>query len=437
MARFFQPQKKTLDTKHKVMTVVRLDHHGDGVALEGKKPIFVSGVLPGEEILVQLTEDKRQYGRAKLIKIIQPSAERIAPFCPHYRVCGGCNLQHSSHAAQISAKQSVLTQLMKKFAQAELTQDAPVISPETGYRCRARLSVKVAKNGELAMGFRQRNSNEIVTITHCPVLVLRLDNVLPAIYELVNSLRGRRIIGHIELVDSHTGCVLLVRAIKNLHQDDVAALTAFAKEHQLHLYLQQQDLPPQRCVGEIPAYVIDNLTMTFEPQDFIQVNTTINQKMIAQALQWLAVENKDEVLDLFCGLGNFSLPLALQAHSVVGIEGVESMVARATENARINKLDNVHFYHANLELDPRQTAWGKRDYDKILLDPSRAGAFEVMRHVAQSTAKRVVYVSCNPVTLARDTQILLDGGYKLAKLGMLDMFPHTGHLESMALFVKN
>ncbi|WP_394211530.1 23S rRNA (uracil(1939)-C(5))-methyltransferase RlmD [Enterovibrio calviensis] len=437
MARFFQPQKKkNLDTKHKAFTIERLDHQGDGVAFDGKRPVFIAGALAGEEVVAQLTEDKRQFARAKLIKVVTPSAERIEPFCAHYGVCGGCNLQHLGHDAQIKAKQNSLSQLMKKFASADLTQDAPVRSEGQGYRRRARLSVKISKTGELEMGFRQRSSKEIVTVTHCPVLDKQLDALLPEVYSLLDALRGRRVIGHVELVESDAGRVLLVRAIKTLHDEDMASLKQFADDKALILYLQQGEGNAERMCGDAPHYSLGTLSLSFEPQDFIQVNADINQKMIAQALDWLDLNNDDKVLDLFCGLGNFSLPIAGKAESVVGVEGVEDMVQRASDNATHNGLDNVAFYHANLELDAGKTEWGKQRYSKILLDPARAGALGVMPYVAQSRAERIVYVSCNPATLARDSQVLLDKGYKLARLGMLDMFPHTGHLESMALFIK-
>ncbi|WP_028022962.1 23S rRNA (uracil(1939)-C(5))-methyltransferase RlmD [Enterovibrio calviensis] len=436
MARFFKPQKKSLDTKHKAMSVERLDHQGDGVAFDGKKPVFIAGALPGEDVVVQVTEDKRQFARAKLIKVSKPSAERVKPFCQHYGRCGGCNLQHLAHDAQIEAKQETLSQLMKKFAAADLTQDAPVRSEDLGYRRRVRLSVKISKDGKLEMGFRQRSSKDIVTVTHCPVLDTDLDSLLPKVYALLDGLRGRRIIGHIELVGSDAGRVLFVRAVKPLHDEDVASLKQFADEQALILYVQQADADAERLSGESPHYSLDTLTLAFEPQDFIQVNADINQKMIAQALDWLALSDDDNILDLFCGLGNFSLPIATQVASVVGVEGVDDMVQRASENAKRNGLGNASFYHANLELDAAGSDWGKQRYSKVLLDPARAGALGVMPYVAQSGAERVVYVSCNPATLARDSQALLERGYTLARLGMLDMFPHTGHLESMALFIK-
>lgn len=436
MARFFIPQKKALDTQHKMLNVIRFDNLGDGVAFEGEKPIFVPGALPGEQVLVQLIENKRQFARAKLIKIIQPSPDRIAPFCAHYGVCGGCQLQHVRHETQITAKQETLLQLTKKWMQGDVSQEPPVICDAKAYRRRARLSVKISKKGQLEMGFRKRNSKDIATLTRCPVLAPCLDSLLPSLYALLDALKGRRTLGHVELVQCDGGSVLLVRAMKTLHEQDLTALVDFSKQHSLILYLQQEEAQAVRIYGEAPFYCVGDLKLMFEPQDFIQVNGNVNEKMVSQALEWLGLEDDDEVLDLFCGLGNFSLPLAKKVAQVVGVEGVEGMVQRAKDNAASNGILNAHFFHGNLEDGENQALWAKRNYTKILLDPARAGALDVMPYLASSGAKRVVYVSCNPVTLAKDAQILINRGYRLDKLGMLDMFPHTGHLESMALFIK-
>lgn len=438
MAQFFKPQKKkTLNTKHKELTVLRLDHQGDGLAFDHQKPVFISGALPSETVVVQLTEDKRQYARAKLIKVLTPSESRVTPFCPHYQTCGGCQLQHLAPNAQVAAKQETLSQLMKKFAAADLVQAPPIIGETLAYRRRTRLSVKVDSSGTLQMGFRQRGRHDIVTVTDCPVLNRSLNALLPSLYQVLDGLRGRRIIGHIELVDAHAGPVLLVRAIKCLHQEDIQTLTDFSNQHQLTLYLEQGESEPQQICGQTPQYQAMNCTFAFEPKDFIQVNDSVNQKMLAQALTWLSLEKTDTILDLFCGLGNFSLPLAKHAARVIGVEGVPDMVQRATENADLNCLKNVTFHHANLEDDKAGIEWQSMQFDKILLDPARAGALGVMPYVAKSGASHVVYVSCNPVTLARDSQVLLENGYRLKRLGMLDMFPHTGHLESMALFIRD
>ncbi|MFD2178689.1 23S rRNA (uracil(1939)-C(5))-methyltransferase RlmD [Veronia pacifica] len=438
MARFFNPQKKkTLDTKHKALKVERLDHHGDGVAFINKKPVFIAGALPGESVVAQLTEDKRQFARARLIKVTDPAEERVDPFCPHYSDCGGCNLQHLKYDSQVESKRQTLSQLMTKFA-GDTTEQAPAsVSSDSGYRRRTRLSVRVDKDGKLLMGFRQRNSNAIVAVSDCAVLKPSINQLLPELFQCLDALKGRRVLGHIELVEAEQGIVLLVRTVKPLNPSDKSALNAFVDRHSLVFYLHEGDQTPIRLKGDAPSYPVDALSLQFEPTDFIQVNPDINHKMVAQAIDWLDVKETDHVLDLFCGLGNFSLPLARRAASVVGIEGVEFMVQRATENAERNQIDNACFYHANLEEGAEKTDWGNRHYQKILLDPARAGAAGIMPFVAQSGAEKIVYVSCNPSTLARDSQQLLNKGYILAQLGMVDMFPHTGHLESMALFVKS
>lgn len=437
MAQFFKPQKKKTNTKHSEYQILRLDHQGDGIAFMDKKPVFIAGALPNEKVLAQLTEDKRHYGRARLIKVLTPSASRATPFCEHYKRCGGCQLQHFEHKAQLEAKKDSLNQLMDKFAGVRIEQAPEIVGPTQGYRRRARLSIKLDKEEGLQIGFRQRASNEIVNIRHCPVLSPSLNQLLTPIGALLSTLRGRRILGHLELVEADNGSVFLLRTTKKLHLEDVNALLEFCAEKALIFYLEQADEAPVRLMGDAPFYQLDELKLDFEPKDFIQINSNVNQQMVAQAMAWLAPEKTDRVLDLFCGLGNFSLPLAQKAGEVVGVEGVPEMVARASDNAALNNLINVTFHHANLEDDSKPAKWQQKKYDKILLDPARAGALGVMPYVAKSGASHVVYVSCNLATLARDSQVLLENGYRLTRLGILDMFPHTGHVESMGLFLKD
>ncbi|MCG7499074.1 23S rRNA (uracil(1939)-C(5))-methyltransferase RlmD [Vibrio sp. Of7-15] len=438
MARFFKPQKRTtVDKKHKAIMIERLDHAGAGIGFLDKKLIFVDGVLPGEKAVVQLTEQKKSYAKAKLIKLQSQSNERIEPFCQHYRQCGGCNLQHLSHEGQVAAKEASLAELMNKFAGADLKQAEAIVAGDKGYRRRARFSLMFDKNTkQLKMGFRKKQSKEIVDVRHCPVLVPSLDELLNELYALLSQLKAYKDLGHVELVEAENGRVCLLRHLKPLKEQDKTALLNFAQQHDLILYLASSPEHCERVVGDEPYYSMNGAKLNFSPQNFIQVNKTVNEKMVAQALQWLDVQKDDRVLDLFCGLGNFSLPLAQKASAVVGVEGVDEMVERATENAKQNQLSNAEFYQADLEQDITNQVWAKAKFSKILLDPARAGAAGVMEYVAELNAQSVVYVSCNPATLARDSQVLLQRGYKLHKLGMLDMFPHTGHLESMALFVK-
>ncbi|WP_060990044.1 23S rRNA (uracil(1939)-C(5))-methyltransferase RlmD [Photobacterium leiognathi] len=438
MARFFKPQKRKTDTKHKEITISRLDHLGAGIGHLNNKPVFIDGALPDETVVVQLTEDKKNYARARVIKRLKDSSARIKPHCPIYDQCGGCNLQHLSHQGQVIAKQQALTELMEKFAITEegTTQVAPIVGQSEHYRRCARFSVRMLPNGQMVFGFRKKQSKDIVDVTSCPVLATELDSLLPALRELLSGLKGRKHLGHVELVNADNGRVLLIRHLQPFNDKDLAAIKAFATAHQLMLFLAPSSDELEQVTGEQPYYDIEDVRLTFSPKDFIQVNRAVNQKMVEQAINWLDVQPQDRVLDLFCGLGNFSLPLARRAKAVVGVEGVDEMVARATANAVANRLDNATFYQANLDEDVTKLVWAQEQFDKILLDPARAGAAGVMQHIVNLAPSKVVYVSCNPATLARDSQILLQQGYKLARLGMMDMFPHTGHLESMALFVK-
>ncbi|MDF2154126.1 23S rRNA (uracil(1939)-C(5))-methyltransferase RlmD [Vibrio sp. CAU 1672] len=439
MARIFQPKKKTqLNTRHQAVQVERLDHHGAGIAYLKKKPLFIDGALPGEEVLTQLVEEKSKFARGQLIRVLKPSAERIEPFCPHYQQCGGCDLQHLDSSAQLTYKQQTLRQLMQKFAGREMDLEPPVVGPARGYRRRARVSLQVdKKTRQLQFGFRKKQSKHVTGVTDCPVLAPQLNALLLPIYQLLGSFSKPERFGHVELVLGDNGPCITLRYSGKLCESEQQALMALASEHQATLYLMPASDQLVRVSGEEPYYQEVGVTIPFTPNNFIQVNQDVNQKMVAQALAWLDPQSDERVLDLFCGLGNFSLPLAKLAQQVVGIEGVAEMVKKAATNASLNQIKNVEFYHANLEQDFAGQVWAAKSFDKVLLDPARAGASGIIDQVSALGAQRVVYVSCNPATLARDSQSLLEQGYQLTKLGMLDMFPHTSHLESMALFEKS
>ncbi|MCZ4294278.1 23S rRNA (uracil(1939)-C(5))-methyltransferase RlmD [Vibrio sinaloensis] len=439
MARFFQPKKKTqLNTKHQSLTIEKLDHHGAGMAYQNNKPIFIEGALPGEQVLAQLTESKSKFARAKLIKIQQSSQQRIEPFCAHYHECGGCNMQHLSSEAQQEYKQQTLSQLMSKFAGQSIELEAPILGDSQSYRRRARVSIKLnKKTRQLEFGFRKKNSQDIVNVTHCPVLDTELNALLAPLHSLLQGFSNQENIGHLELVKGDNTNVIVLRHLKPLKAQDQQALEDFAQQQGAALYLMPESDQLNRVVGESAHYREAGVTIPFEPNNFIQVNQKVNQAMVQQAITWLELTAQDRVLDLFCGLGNFSLPIAKQVMSVVGVEGVDVMVEKAASNAQFNQIDNASFYQANLEQDVSGQLWAAEKFDKILLDPARAGASGIIEQISALGASRVVYVSCNPATLARDSQSLLSQGYKLQKLGMLDMFPHTSHLESMALFVKD
>ena len=438
MARFYQPKKKTtIDTKHQAVLVERLDHQGAGIAFKGKKPIFIDGALPEEEVLIQIVESKSKFSRANLIKVLSPNSERIDAFCPHYSDCGGCNMQHLSREAQIEYKQTSLKQLVKKFSGEEQELVAPIVGEPLGYRRRARISLHVDKrSGELQFGFRRKQSKQIVSITHCPAMSEKLDSLLPELKTLLSSFSELRSLGHLELVEGDEQPVIMLRVIKPLPEHEQQQLIEFAQQRGITCYLLAGEQELILLHGSDAVYSEIGSQISFLPTNFIQVNREVNEKMVVQALEWLELTPTDRVLDLYCGLGNFSLPMAKKASYVVGVEGIQSMVDQATKNALSNDIDNVAFYQANLEEAISDKIWASDKFDKVLLDPARAGASGVVDQLSQLGVNRVVYVSCNPATLARDCQSILEQGFKLTRLGMLDMFPHTSHLESMALFQR-
>ncbi|HDH0831198.1 TPA: 23S rRNA (uracil(1939)-C(5))-methyltransferase RlmD [Klebsiella oxytoca] len=429
MAQFYSAKRRVTTRQIITVTVNDLDPFGQGVARHQGKALFVSGLLPQEQAEVVLVEDKKQYARAQVKRRLSDSPQRQAPRCPHFGICGGCQQQHASVELQQQSKRAALARLMKREV------DDIIAASPWGYRRRARLSLNYQpKTQQLQIGFRKANSSEIVDVVQCPVLVPTLGALLPAVRECLSGLQSLRQLGHVELVQADNGPLMVLRHTAALPAADKEKLERFSQSHGLSLYLAPQSEILEQIRGEAPWYTSDGLRLVFSPRDFIQVNDGVNQLMVHTALEWLDIQPQDRVLDLFCGMGNFTLPLAKRAAQVVGVEGVPALVAKGHENAALNALHNVTFFHENLEEDVTRQAWAKHGFDKVLLDPARAGAAGVMLHIIKLAPRRVVYVSCNPATLARDSDVLLQAGYTIQRLAMLDMFPHTGHLESMVLF---
>lgn len=431
MAQFYSAKRRVTTRQIITVTVNDLDPFGQGVARHNGKALFIPGLLPQEKGDVVITEDKKQFARAQVKRRLNDSPERETPRCPHFGVCGGCQQQHASVALQQRSKSAALSRLMKCDV-AEVISDTP-----WGYRRRARLSLNyLPKTQQLQMGFRKAGSSDIVDVRQCPILVPQLEALLPRVRACLESLQGHRHFGHVELVQAGNGTLMVLRHTAPLSAADREKLERFSHSEGLSLFLAPQSDILEPLTGETPWYDSNGLRLTFSPRDFIQVNEGVNQKMVARALEWLDIQPGDRVLDLFCGMGNFTLPLATRAASVVGVEGVPALVEKGRENARRNGLQNVTFFHENLEEDVTKQQWAKNGFDKILLDPARAGAAGVMKHIIKLKPIRIVYVSCNPATLARDSDALLNAGYQIQRLAMLDMFPHTGHLESMVLFER-
>ncbi|WP_117235701.1 23S rRNA (uracil(1939)-C(5))-methyltransferase RlmD [Vibrio maerlii] len=435
---FYQPKKnKNVQTKHQTLVIERLDNLGAGIAFQNKKPVFIDGALPGEKVVAQMTESKSKFARANLIKVLEKSNDRVEPFCPHYNECGGCNMQHLNHDKQIESKSQTLSQLFVKFAHESIPLESPILSPELKYRRRARVALFVdKKNRQFQFGFRKKQSKQIVNVENCPVLDERLNEMLPELRACLSQFKNPTDLGHLELIFDGQQRIVMLRHLKPLVNKDKQALLAVCEKYQSALFLMPTNDTLEQVSGQVCSYSETCFPIEFQPNHFIQVNQEVNQKMVAQALDWLDLKATDRVLDLFCGVGNFTVPMASKVESVVGVEGIDAMVEQASQNAEANQCDNAKFYQANLELPLVNQEWAKDKFNKILLDPARAGASGIVDQLSELGADQVVYVSCNPATLARDSQSILEQGFELKKLGMMDMFPHTSHLESMALFVK-
>jgi len=424
-----------------------LSHDGRGIASIGNKTTFISGALPGETVSYQLTQKRSHYNEAELIQVLTPSPERITPPCQHFGTCGGCSLQHMSIQSQIALKQQTLLDQLKHFGQVTPeTWLAPLSAHDIGYRRKARLGVKfVIKKDKLLVGFREKSSNYLADLEECKVLHPEVGQRFLKLRALITSLTLYRHIPQIEVAIGDTDVALVFRHLESISEADKEKLICFGKKHHFQIYLQPNSpakitkLWPQdeneRLTYTLPD---DDLEFLFHPLDFTQINLEMNRLMVKQAIHLLDLKPNDAVLDLFCGIGNFTLPIARHVNRVVGIEGSAEMVTRAKDNAHHNGIQHAEFYAANLQELVPQAAWMKNQYDKILLDPPRAGAKEMLPYFKQFAAKKIVYVSCNPATLARDAgELVHQQGYQLKQAGIMNMFPHTSHIEAMAVFDKN
>lgn len=423
--------------KKQRLNIQRLANDGRGIAFVDGRTWFVSGALAGEEVEARVLGSHGKVVEARTERLFSASELRRPAACAHAGRCGGCSVQHLPHAEQLALKQRMLAEQLSKVAGVEPeVWAAPLSGPEFGYRRRARVAVRWdAKGKQLEVGFRAAGSQDIVAIDDCPVLVQALQPIMSRLPAMLRRLSKPQALGHVELF-SGSALALLLRHMAPLSESDLAILKDFCDFHQAQLWLQGEGEPLPLDPSQTLGYRLEtwDLHLAYRPGDFVQVNAGVNEAMVAQALEWLAPQPQERVLDLFCGLGNFALPLARQVREVVAVEGVAAMVARAADNAASNNLHNTRFFQADLSQPLSASEWVDEGFSAVLLDPPRDGAFEVVRHLASLGAKRLVYVSCNPATLARDTVELIKQGYRLKRAGILDMFPQTAHVEAMALF---
>jgi 23S rRNA (uracil1939-C5)-methyltransferase len=441
---FPRRKRQSLPTEPVRARVESMSHDGRGVARVQGKPVFIEGALPGEEVEFVYTAVLRRYDEAQIKAILQESPLRVEPRCPHFPICGGCSLQHLDPEAQIWSKQQVLLDNLRKIA--SLQPDdllPPVTGPAWGYRRKARLGVKhVPKKGRVLVGFREKRGTYVAEIESCEVLHARVGRQLMALADLIGSLSIRSRVPQIEVAMGDEVCALVFRTLESPSAEDREKILAFAEAKDFDVYLQPSGVSSVKALTPSPRPLTYRLPehgveLRFKPMDFTQVNLDVNRILIDQAIRLLDPQPEDQFLDLFCGLGNFTLPIARRVAQVIGIEGDAALIARAEDNAKQNGIENVTFHRVDLSGDLWHEPWMRESIDKVLVDPPRSGAMAVMKQLRRIAPARILYISCNPATLARDAEHLVhQQGYRLASAGVMDMFPHTSHVESIALFQR-
>jgi len=429
-----------------------LDQEGRGVAHVEGKTIFIDGALPQERVSYQAHHVKQTFEVANTVQVLKQSNQRVKPQCKHFGICGGCKLQHLDFAAQVAAKQRLLENDFKHIGKVKpVNMLPPLYGPTWGYRHKARLSVKyVEKKQRVLVGFNEKATRFVSDMNSCEVLVPEVSALILPLQDMILQLSLRDKIPQIELavgeaVSSHPVIVLIFRIMGGLTTQDEQLLKAFADAHQVQVWTQTKGpdtiMPFYPLNGPQLQYSLPefDLTYPFKPNEFTQVNPQINQVMIRRAMQLLSPQANENIADFFCGIGNFTLPIARSGAQVLGLEGLANLVERANESAQLNQIKHVKFGVADLFKMTESSLSELGHFDKWLVDPPRDGAFELVKAITPEFApKRIVYVSCNPATLARDAGVLVnEKGYTLAAAGVINMFPHTAHVESIALFALN
>ena len=427
-------------------SIESVTHDGKGIAAISGKKVFVAGALEGEEVRFRRRKKRRNYDEAELLEVLSASPRRIEPRCAVFGVCGGCSLQHVGNTDQHQIKQQALRDTLERIGKVEADRWLPPIHDSPwNYRRRARLAVKdVAGKGRVLIGFRERHAPFITDMHRCEVLSPPVDALLDPLSELIGGLSVRSRLPQIEVAVADNATSLVFRVLDAPTDSDLERFKAFGEEHDIRIYLQTggpDSISLLQPAGPLPplSYSLPDfdIVIDFEATDFIQVNGAVNRRMVATALELLKPGTDDRILDLFCGIGNFSLPLARHCSHVLGVEGEQDLVARAKANAERNGISNCEFVCTDLSRIDGHEPWLRDNWTGLLLDPARSGALEVVRHIGRINPSTIVYVSCHPGTLARDLSALVaEHGYRLEAAGIIDMFPHTGHVESIALLTK-
>ncbi len=448
-------RKKRLPEELVEVEITAMSSEGRGIAHVNERTVFIDQALLGERVLFKYTRLTSKIAEGGAVEVLQASDLRVEPKCDAFKMCGGCSLQHMSSTAQIELKQAMLLDQLKHNEVSPESVLPPLLGPEYGYRTKARLGVRyVHKKEKVLVGFRERNASFITETTRCEVLHASVGEIIDDLAQCINQMEAKRSIAQIEVAVGDNQTVLVFRHLEDLSDGDRKILTECCDAHSLVCYLQAgkpddlELLTPKQAETlyyYLPTHDASNgeaakkdLKIEFQPSDFTQVNPEINKQMVLNAIDYLDLKESDVVLDLFSGLGNFSLAMARHCQQVTAVEGSLVMVKKARDNAVLNDVNNAEFIFADLYSDEILSApWLKKKYDKILLDPPRSGAAEILPALKKMQASRIVYVSCHPATLARDAAVLVnDLGYKLKQAGIMNMFPHTGHVESIAVFER-
>lgn len=430
--------KRTEKAQELDLIIESLSHEAHGVARHESKVVFVPSALPGEQVHVRLQKQQRHFSQGQLMRIDQASEHRVEPSCPHFSRCGACQLQHLATEQQLPHKQDNLhQQLTRQLKITDIPWQAPITSDGLGYRRRARLGVRYRKQqDEIIIGFREEANKHLAAIDTCPVLEPTLNALIAPMQVCLSQLQAKAVITQMELIASDQGSVVVLRHIKAIQKDDRLLLTSFAQQHACHLYLQGDDT--LECVypetETALSYQVSGFDLEFQVKDFIQGNAKVNQAMVDLAGQWLDLKPNETLLDLFAGIGNFSIPLASKVESLLAVEGVGPMVQRIEHNAKRHNISNISAMALNLA--DEELLFRLPKADAILLDPPRTGAATLMPWLCKQKS-RILYIACEPSSLVRDAKPLLEAGFRIEKITVMDMFPQTKHVESMALFVRD